>query len=144
MRSINSNNNIIIIVYAWFRERDHKKRTLTRMISPSWKSLRRARTKKITTIGKNKVSNSLRARRVEHTALQDIRLIHLFSSCLFLSFDKGTKCLNRLADVYHNFLRASRVLVVVAVGVTAIATANHVERSSSPFLGPLWLYTPCL
>lgn len=64
------------------------------------------------------------------------------SFLLVLSLDKGTKCLNRLADVYHNFLRASRVvvIVVVIVVVTAIATASHVERNSSPFLGPLWLY----
>jgi len=25
LHSVNSNNNIIIIVHAWFRERDHKK-----------------------------------------------------------------------------------------------------------------------
>lgn len=67
-----------------------------------------------------------------------------------LSFDKGTKSLNHLTGVYHNFLRASRIVVVdvdvvavaaaIVAAVVAIATASHVERSSSPFLDPLW---PC-
>lgn len=83
------------------------------MISPSWKSLRRAKTKKITTIGRNKVFNSLRARRVERTAATGHPFDPSFLLVLSFSFDKGTKCLNRLADVYHNFLRASRILLLL-------------------------------
>lgn len=147
LRSINSNNNIII-VHTWFRERDHKKRTLTRMISPSWKSLRRARTKKITTIGRNKVFklSSCSTRRAYgatgHPFDPSFLLVWIF---LFLSFDKGTKCLNRLADVYHNFLRASRICCCCCCCVVAIATANHVERSSSRLSLVLSGYVPpCL
>lgn len=118
LRSVNSNsnhnnNNNNNRTYICFRERDHKKRTLTRMISPSWKSLRRARTKKksLLSIETNKVSNSLRAaRRVERTGTSPFD-----PSFFFLSFDKGTKYLNRLADVYHNSLRASRLVVVAAI-----------------------------
>lgn len=104
------------------------------MISPSWKSLRRAKTKKITTIGRNKPSISLRAR--ANSALPLHSLFFLFFVISPSSFDKGTKCLNRLADIYHNFLRASRAFVVV----TAITAASYVERSSSPSWSSLASY----
>lgn len=103
------------------------------MISPSWKSLRRARTKKksLLSIETNKVSNFLRAaRRVERTGTSP------FDQSFFLSFFRQRNKIFKSSG-----RRLSQLPSCIALGCRCGNLWRRATWRETPrLLGPLWLY----